>query len=80
MALPLASALPCSLGWAMKGVEGCRLPRPPPHLRCCDYRRRALGTALGRSFSSSLSAWLFRNSLGLAFIYKGWRSRAESTN
>lgn len=37
MALPLASALPCSLGWAMKGVEGCLLPRPPPHLRCCDY-------------------------------------------
>ena len=34
--------------------------------------RSELGTALPLSFSLLLSAWLFGNSLGLAFIYKGW--------
>ena len=40
--------------------------------------RSELGTALPLSFSLLLSAWLFGNSLGLAFIYKGWRGPEPS--
>lgn len=78
-----ASPLPCSLGWAARGWEGGVPPGPAPllYLRPCD--RLKPGTAGRWFFSLLLSAWWFPNSLGLAFIYRGWhgpiRRRAPRT-
>lgn len=77
---PLCAPCPPPLsGVCSQGAWGKVCPPSPPRWVClCDYPWCSLRTAQRLSLSLLLSAWLFRNSLGLAFIYKGWRSSGQA--